>query len=157
MIDFVPTYLDIALASMTPIIESRGAVIIGIAYGLPPVWTILVATLANFAITFVWLLFLKFAVVWVRSWHPTFDKFFDWLFTKTHQRHSAKFERWSFLALTLFIAIPLPISGAYTGAILAYLFGIKLNHAAAAMIIGIFLAAVIAAAIALGGVAVLSL
>lgn len=142
---------------MTPIIEARGAVVLGIAYGLPPIWVMLIATLTSFVIAFIVLLALTFLTTWVRTLHPIINRFFAWLFEKTHQRHSKKFERWGTLALTLFVAIPLPFSGAWTGALLAYLFGIKLKHAATLLLVGIFLSVVITAAITLGGVALFSL
>ena len=157
MTEFAPTYLGVALASMTPIIEARGAVLLGIAYGLSPIWVMLLATVVSFVTSIIVLLALTFLTKWLRTLHPTINSFFEGLFEKTYRKHSQKFERWGVIALTLFVAIPLPFSGAWTGALLAYLFGIKLHHAAALLLIGIFLSVVITAAITLGGVALLSL
>lgn len=157
MTDFTPTYLSVAYISMMPILEARAATVLGISYGLSPLPVMLIATLASFVTAFVVLLILTFLTKWFRTLHPAIDKFFTWVFEKTYHKHSRKFERWGILALTIFVAIPLPFSGAWTGALLAYLFGIKLVHAATLLLVGIFLSVVISAAVALGGVAILSL
>ena len=155
MTEFLPTYLNVAYISMMPILEARAATVFGIAYGLSPLPVMLVATFASFVTAFIILLALTFLTKWLRTIHPTIDKFFTWLFEKTYHKHSRKFERWGVLALTLFVAIPLPFSGAWTGALLAYLFGIKLHHSAVLLLVGIFLSVVISAMFALGVQAIL--
>ncbi|MDD5605958.1 MAG: small multi-drug export protein [Patescibacteria group bacterium] len=155
--EFIADYQSVMLASIMPIIEARGAVILGISLGLPPIWVMLIATVVSFVTAFAILLGLTYLTSWVRTWHPAIDKFFAAIFHTTYHRHSQKFERWGTVALTIFVAIPLPFSGAWTGALLAYLFGIKLHHSAILLLIGIFLSVIISAAATLGGVALLSL
>jgi len=103
------------------------------------------------------LLFLEKVTNWLRALHPSLDHFFSWLFKRTHYRHTAKFERWGSLALMLFVAIPLPFTGAWTGTLLSYLFGIKFHHAILFIAVGSLIAAIIVAAVSLGGITVLSL
>lgn len=155
MTEFLPTYLNVAYIAMMPILEARAATVFGIAYGLPLLPVMLIATLASFVVAFIILLALTFLTKWLRTVHPAIDKFFTWLFEKTYHKHSSKFERWGVLALTLFVAIPLPFSGAWTGALLAYLFGIKFASAAGLLLVGIFLSVVISAMLTLGAQAIL--
>ena len=103
------------------------------------------------------ILFLEPVTNWLRKFHKIFDKFFKWLFTHTHRKHSAKFDRWGSLALMLFVAIPLPITGGWTGALLAYLFGIKLRFAIPNILIGLLVAGILVTSITLGGIWALSL
>ena len=74
----------------------------------------------------------------------------DWLFERTRKRNEAKFSKYKNLALILFVAIPLPLTGAYTGALAAYVFGIPFRRAFPLIAIGVLIAAVIVTAITLG-------
>jgi len=65
-----------------------------------------------------------------------------WLFERTKRRGKIinKYER---IGLALFVAIPLPITGAWTGSLIAVLFGLKFKHAFLSIFIGILIAGVI--------------
>ena len=54
-----------------------------------------------------------------------FNRFFAWLLERTRRNHSKKFERWKEFALVILVAIPLPFTGAWTGALAAFVFGIR--------------------------------
>jgi uncharacterized membrane protein len=72
----------------------------------------------------------------------TFRRFFDWLFDRT-RGHTARFERWGALALFLFVAAPLPTTGAWSGCAAAFVFGIRFAPALAAIAAGTMVAALI--------------
>lgn len=147
-------YLVVGLTAMLPLIELRGAIPVGIiVYGLHPLLAILLAVVGNLLPVVILLLGLERLTRWMRTLHPSLDRFFAWLFAHTHRRHSAKFERWGSLALMLFVAVPLPITGAWTGTLLAYLFGIKFHHALLFIGAGVVIAGVIVAAASVGGTA----
>lgn len=70
------------------------------------------------------------------------NKFFTWWFNRT-RKHSDLVEKYETLGLILFVGIPLPMTGAWSGCVAAYLLGIKFRHAFPAIITGILLAATI--------------
>ncbi len=53
-----------------------------------------------------------------------FRRFFQWLFGYTRRKHSKMFDRWGSLALIAFVAIPLPMTGGWSGALAAFVFGV---------------------------------
>lgn len=79
-----------------------------------------------------------------------FKSFFDKLFTKTREKHSKKFETLEELALITFVAIPLPVTGGWSGALAAFVFGIPPKKSIPLIFIGILIAGVIVALITEG-------
>lgn len=70
-------------------------------------------------------------------------KFFNWLFNRTRKKTQAKIEKYGSLALILFVAIPLPYTGAWTGSLAAWLFGIPFKKSILNIFIGILIAGII--------------
>jgi uncharacterized membrane protein len=85
------------------------------------------------------------------------DKFFDWLFTRTHRNHSARIEKYGSLGLAIFVAIPLPVTGAWTGCAAAFVFGIGFKHALMAITAGVLIAGVVVTTVTLGGISIFTL
>jgi uncharacterized membrane protein len=130
----------VLLYSILPISELRGGIPIGILrYGLDPLPTFFVAVIANALIFFpiFFALHLFYDKVLFRI--PLFNKYLDNL----RKRGKPKVEKYSFWGLTLFVAIPLPITGAYTGTILAWLLGMDWKKAFPAIGIGVVIAGII--------------
>jgi len=73
---------------------------------------------------------------------PLFDRFFDWLFART-RRKGRLIEQYQAVGLALFVAVPLPITGAWTGAIAAFVFGLKIIPSFIAIVSGVVMAGVI--------------
>jgi uncharacterized membrane protein len=71
-----------------------------------------------------------------------FDRFFDWLFART-RRKGKLIERFEVLGLILFVAIPLPVTGAWTGSVAAFIFGVRKRVAFPAILCGILIAGVV--------------
>ena len=154
----IDQYIQVFFSAMVPLTELRVSIPLGIGlFNLNPLLVLGVSWLGNIIPVILILLFLEPVTNWLRKFHKVFDNFFRWLFAHTHRRHSAKFDRWGSLALMIFVAIPLPITGGWTGALLAYLFGIKLRFAIPNILIGLFIAGVLVTFITLGGIWVLSL
>jgi len=72
----------------------------------------------------------------------TMNRFFDWLFKRTVSR-SAVIKKYESLGLILFVALPLPMTGAWTGSLAAYLFKLPLRLAIPCIIFGILIAGVV--------------
>lgn len=75
-----------------------------------------------------------------RQWRPL-DRFFERLFAHTRARHERRFERFRDFALVSLVAIPLPFTGGYTGALAAFVFGVPRHRAFALVTLGICVAA----------------
>jgi len=71
-----------------------------------------------------------------------FERILSWFFERTRRR-GKMIERYERIGLALFVAIPLPVTGAWTGSVAAVLFGMKFKHALLSIFIGILIAGVI--------------
>jgi len=74
--------------------------------------------------------------------YTVFNKFFTWLFERTRKK-SDIIEKYETLGLMIFVAIPLPLTGAWSGCVAAFLFGIRFWYAFIAISLGVFIAGVI--------------
>ena len=81
-----------------------------------------------------------------KSW----DRFFSWLFARTHRKYIQDHEGFSLAALMLFVAVPLPMTGAWTGSHLAFLLGFKFWPSLVAIASGVLIAGAIVTATVMG-------
>ena len=139
----IPKDLKIFVMAMLPIIELRGAIPYAICVS-PEVWipkAYLLAVLGNFLPVIPILFFLEPVSNFLRR-VPIFDKFFTWLFARTRRRATIV-EKYEAIGLTMFVAIPLPVTGAWTGALAAFIFGIRRRWAIPCIALGIMIAGVV--------------
>ncbi len=107
----------------TPVIEVRGSVPFGIlSLGLPALKVVLISIVGSVLPVIPLLWFLNFATKKLRH-IKFFDNFFEWLFARTRAK-SKVIEEFELAGLTLFVAIPFPGTGVWTGTIAAYLMGL---------------------------------
>ena len=137
----LPKELATLVLAMLPISELRGAIPFGLHSGLGLHKVLLISILGNM-IPVVPILFLLEPVSDYLRRFFLFKKFFDWLFARTRQK-AQLVEKYEALGLIFFVAIPLPITGAWTGCIAATLFKVRMRYALAAIFIGVCIAAVI--------------
>lgn len=78
------------------------------------------------------------------------EKFFDWLFERTRRKFRDKYANWGNLALMLFVAIPLPATGVWTGSLAAWLFGIKKRQALIFITLGAIISGIVVLLLSLG-------
>ena len=138
--------------SMLPIIELRGAIPVGAALGLPIWLNYLLCVVGNFLPVPFILLFIGKILNWMKG-VKHLDKIALWLEAKA-QKHSAKVMRGVAVGLFLFVAIPLPGTGAWTGSLVAALFKMRKRYALPAVLCGVLAAGVI---MTLGSYAVVGL
>ena len=134
--------LETILIAMSPVLELRGA--IPIAYNNSmPIWSaFLFSVIGNMIPVVLLLLFLEPLAKFLRK-VSLFDKIISWVFEKTRARHEKKFERWEKFALILLVAIPLPLTGAWTGSLCAFLFNIKFKESFPLILTGVLIAGII--------------
>ncbi|HID94644.1 MAG TPA: ligand-binding protein SH3 [Candidatus Latescibacteria bacterium] len=145
----LPKSFVTVMIAMLPIVELRGAIPWALtAGGFGWKEAYLYAVLGNFIPVIPLLLLLEPFSCGLRRYRP-FDSFFTWLFERTRRR-SGIVEKYEALGLALFVGIPLPVTGAWTGTVAAFIFGIRLRFAVMAIITGILLAGVIVTLASLG-------
>jgi len=138
------------LAAALPVSELRGAIPLAIGvYGYDPWQAYLLAVLGNLLPVVPLLLFLGPVSDWLRRF-TFWDKFFTWLFSRTRRKYIREHESFSLTALALFVAVPLPVTGAWTGCAIAFLVGFRFWPAFVAISAGVLLAGVIVTATVLG-------
>jgi uncharacterized membrane protein len=150
---FSREFWQVFWASLVPLTELRGSIPLGIGlYHLSPLPTLISAVAGNLIPVVVILLVLDPLTNWLRRRSVTLNRWLSWLFAHTYHKHSASFDRWGSLALMIFVAIPLPMTGGWTGALVAYVFGIRFWYALSSIGLGVLIAGAIVTAITLGGV-----
>ena len=136
------------LIAMVPIIELRGAIPIGVANGLEPWFATILAVIGNLIpIPFI-LLLLNKIFDWLRDKKHT-KKMIGWL-EKKAEKNRKKVDKYGWLGLIILVAIPLPGTGAWTGALVASVFKMKFKPSMLAIIAGVIIAAIIVFTITYG-------
>lgn len=92
---------------------------------------------------------------WLSRW-KVFDRFFNWLFERTRKRVGPHIKRYEAFGLTLFVAIPLPVTGAWTGSVAAFVFDVPRKQAIPAIFLGVLIAGAIITLIMKGALSGLS-
>ena len=145
-------YLIVFLVSMVPIIELRGAVPIGTGMGLPWIPTLIISVIGNMVpVPFIYF-FARKVLEWGKD-KKYIGKFFTWCLKKGHsggEKLQAKAGRGLFFALLLFVGIPLPGTGAWTGILAASLLDMGFKKSVVAVILGVILAGLIMTLISVG-------
>lgn len=136
-----PPWLAVSIISMLPIFELRGGIPAGVALGMPVWKAAVIAVIANMLPIPFLLWFLDPFSRWLSRHFKVMDRFFTWLFARTRRKHSKDFERWEEFALMIFVAIPLPMTGAWSGAVAAFVFGIPNRVALPFIFFGVLIAA----------------
>ncbi len=146
-------HFGVIICSMIPIIELRGGIPLGMALGLPWWQSFIYAVIGNMLpVPFV-LLFIKKIIAWTTTCRIKFlNKFGNWLVKKA-EKNREKIEKYSFWGVCLFVAIPLPMTGAWTGTLVASVIDMKFWKALLSAFIGVLIAATVVTLIAYGALA----
>lgn len=148
--------LCVLFCSMLPIIELRGAIPLGAAFGLPWWQNYLIAVVGNMLPVPIILLFVKAVLNWMSNCRvKLFNKIANKMFEKA-EKNREKIEKYAFWGLTLFVAIPLPATGAWTGTLVAALFDMKFWKSFLAALLGVMIAGVIMTLVSYGVVAAIA-
>ena len=142
--------LVVLIISALPIFELRGALPVAInLFHFPWYYALLLAIIGNLLPVPVILLFFD-AISRCLSKVGFVDRFLRWLLEQTKKRGEIV-ERYERIGLALFVAIPLPATGAWTGSLVAVLFGLKFRHAMLSISIGVLIAGIIVTCLSLLG------
>ena len=130
------------LVSMLPIIELRGGLPFGVALGLPYYLAFPAAVIGNLIPTPFIIVYIRRVFKLMRRYMPRLNTLVDKLERKAHLK-GEKMLRYEALGLWLFVAIPLPGTGAWTGSLAAAFLDIRLKKAMPAVILGVLTAGTI--------------
>ena len=141
--------------SLLPIIELRGAIPLGAGFGLPFWQTYLISVIGNILPVPFILLFIKGILTWMSKCRvKAFNKVAGWLFRKA-EKNRGKVEKYASLGLVLFVAIPLPGTGAWTGSLVAAIMDMKFWRAFLSALIGVLVAGEVMTLISYGVAAII--
>jgi uncharacterized membrane protein len=134
------------LATLAPISELRGGIPLGIALDLNPVLTFFLAVFFNCLIFFPVYFGMKLFYDKILSKISIFNLYLK----KLWKRGKPFVDRYGLIGLAIFVAIPLPLTGAYSGTFLSWLLGLKWKKAFLAVCLGVIIAGIIVLSFSLG-------
>ena len=139
-------FLEIFFVAAAPISELRGAIPLGISFDIswPAVYFV---ALAGNILPVPFILLLLGPVSRILSKVKIFERILNFIF-KISRKRGGIVEKYGALGLVFFVAIPLPITGAWTGSIVAFLLDIKFKRAFPAIVLGVIIAGIIVTAAA---------
>lgn len=140
--------------SMLPVVELRAGLPYGIALGLPYGVALAAAVIGNMMPVPFIILFIRRIFHWMRSVLPKCDALIARLEEKAHIK-GAVVRKYSTIGLCILVAIPLPGTGAWTGALVAALLDLRLKNAIPAILLGVLIAAGIMTIITFGALTIL--
>ena len=128
-----------ALVSMIPVVELRGGIPFGVTAGLP-VWAAFIAAVIGNLIPVPFIIaYIRRIFQWMRRRIPRLNRMVDALERKAHLK-GQRVTKYKYLGLMLFVAIPLPGTGAWTGSLAAAFLDMPLRKALPSVILGVLIA-----------------
>lgn len=139
---FFGKILTTFLVSMVPVIELRGAIPIGVARGLPFWAAVLVSIIGNLVPVPFIIIFIKKIFAFMREKMPKLNGLVTRIENKANSK-SETVQKYAFWGLFIFVAIPLPGTGAWTGALIAAMLEMPLKKAFPSIMLGVLSAGAI--------------
>lgn len=153
---FIGKIILTLLWAMVPVVELRGAIPIGVGLGLPLWLSIAISVIGNvIPVPFI-MLFIRQIFKWMRHVNKTFARIVDKMEEKAN-KHRDKVTRYGFWGLFILVAIPLPGTGAWTGALVAAIMELRFKTALPAIFAGVIGAAIIVSFVTYGALSVFAL
>ncbi len=134
--------ITVVILGALPFFEARYAIPAAILYGFSPATAFILGITGNLLPVIPLLLLLDPVSAWLRARSETMDRFFSWLFERTG-RHERSIRLYGAPALFLFVALPIPVTGTWSGCAAAFVFRIRFREAFPAIACGAVMAALI--------------
>ncbi len=139
--------IAVFIVSLFPILELRGGILVGYALGMELLPAFIIAYIGNILpIPFI-LMLIKSILNWMKR--TRLHKIAEWLEQKAHGKKGSV-EKYAYWGLLAFVAIPLPGTGAWTGALIAALLDMDVKKSFLVIMLGVFIAGVIVSALSFG-------
>ena len=143
-------YLSVLGISLLPVLELRAAVPYGVALDLPLTAVLIVSIIGNMLpIPFI-ILFIRQILTWMKKKSPRLRGFAEKLEARAQAKGKELIVKYETFGLYVFVAIPLPGTGAWTGALIAALFNLRMKHAIPAIFLGVVTAGLIMSVVSYG-------
>lgn len=147
----IPPQLATVVLAMVPVGELRGALPVALTlYKLPVIEAMFWSIVGNMLPVYLLLVFFEKTAAWLQQHSPLADRLLQKLYDRTRHKLDGKVEKYGPWALTLFVAVPLPVTGAWTGSLAAFVFGLPKKQAFLAILAGVVIAAVIVTFVTVG-------
>lgn len=130
------------IVSMMPIFELRGAIPLGVLHFKMPLLSTFALSWAGNLLPILPIIYFLEPIRNFLTRIKLFDRFFTWLYDRTYKR-SKKVMKYGAIGLALFVAIPLPVTGAWTGSVAAIVFDIKPRYAFPSIVLGVTIAGIV--------------
>jgi len=151
----LPPQLATLLIAMIPIAELRVSIPVALGIYQLPVWQVIFFSIvADILIATMIIYYLGPIYNFLSGKSRLIDDFFAWIFRRTRKKFEPKYEIWGNIALMLFVAVPLPITGAWTGSIASWLFGMPKSKSLFYVSLGVIISAGIVTLVSLGAIKV---
>jgi uncharacterized membrane protein len=142
--------LIVVIISALPVVELRGALPVAInLFNMPWYWAFCLAVIGNMLPVPILLLFFE-SLAKIVSKVEIGKRLVGWVFRHT-RRHEKMIQKYEWLGLMLFVAIPLPMTGAWTGSIIAFILGMRFTYAFLSILCGVLIAGAIVTCLCLLG------
>lgn len=142
-------FLFTMLVSMVPVIELRGGIPFGMAQGLEPVAAFFASIIGNMIPVPFIVVYIRRIFHWMRRHMPRLNRLVDKLEEKAHLK-GATVTKYKYLGLCIFVAIPLPGTGAWTGALVAAFLDMPLRKALPSIFLGVIIAGIVVTLVSTG-------
>tara|TARA_Y100000310_G_scaffold341158_1_gene439393 strand:- start:1379 stop:1825 length:447 start_codon:yes stop_codon:yes gene_type:complete len=142
--------LSIFFVAASPVVELRGAIPLALLVYELPLWQAFFLSVAGNMVPVLLLPFLGGVSNVLSKRFSLFERYFTWLFSKTSKNKKRMFEIFRDFALVVFVAIPLPFTGAWTAMVAAFVFQIPFRRAFPLIFLGVIIAGGIVSFITLG-------
>ncbi len=141
------------LVSMLPVVELRGGIPFGVGMGLNLPLAVIASVIGNLLPVPFLILFTRKVFEWMRQTLPRLDRFVTALETRAEKKMGVV-KKYRFWGLLILVAIPLPGTGAWTGALIAAIMNLRLKKSLPAIFFGVLIAAVIVSLVTLGVISI---
>ena len=135
--DFISKEILTVVIAAMPVAELRLAIPLALWWGITPLTVYILAVMGNFLPVIPLLLFWRYLAHHLSYRFAFFRNGLEWLLERTQRKHQKKFDAFKSIALFILVAIPLPMTGAWTGTVAAFVFGVSLPRAALMIGLGI--------------------
>jgi uncharacterized membrane protein len=142
--------------SVLPVSELRGGIPYAVAHGINPLLAYLLCVLCNLVVipmVFVFLDTLHTVFYRLRLYRVLFDR----MVVRTKRKAQQKVDRWGYWGVMMFVAIPLPVTGAYTGTLAAWLLRLNKKKSSGYLALGVFIAGIIVSVATVTGLGIFKL
>ncbi len=146
---YIGNIIMTVIISMVPIIELRGAIPIGVANGLSVRTALFASIIGNLIPVPIIILFVRKVFAFIRTKSQKLNQLVC-RFEQKAEKQSGMVEKYEWFGLVLLVAIPLPGTGAWTGALVAAMLDMRMKRAFPAIMIGVIIAGIVVSYITYG-------